>query len=186
MPILASQPDIFPGNLLDDAFLHGQNERQWWVLSTQPRTEKKLITALAHGQIPHYCPLLPKRYRSPNGRFRTSYIPAFSNYVFLYGTEEDRYESLKSNYVVRNQKVTELDQFLVDLRRIYTAIQSGTPLQEEERLNKGDRAWIKTGKFKGFEGIVIRREGKTRLLLTVNFLEQGVSMEIDECLLQPL
>jgi hypothetical protein len=33
---------------------------------------------------------------------------------------------------------------------------------------------------------VLRREGKTRLLLAVRFLEQGVSMEVDEGVLEPV
>ena len=60
------------------------------------------------------------------------------------------------------------------------------PLTPEARLEPGNRARVRSGPFKGYEGIVIRREGKTRLLVSVEFLEKGVSMEMDEGVLEPI
>jgi hypothetical protein len=40
---------------------------------------------------------------------------------------------------------------------------------------------VRSGMFKGVEGVVIRREGKTRLLVAVNFLEQGASVLLEDC-----
>ena len=65
-------------------------------------------------------------------------------------------------------------------------IEAGVPLMAESRLVTGNRVRVKSGPFKRYEGTVLRREGKSRLLLAINFLEQGVSMEIDEALLEPL
>lgn len=186
MPLLGKQPDIYPANLLDEAYLSTVTEGDWWVLATKPRTEKKLLTWLAKNESPHYCPLIEKRYRSPNGRLRTSYIPAFSGYLFLLGNEEQRYQALTSNFVIRNDRVKDPVDFLRDLRQIHTAIVSGVPLTPESRLVKGDRVVVKSGPFRGYEGIVIRREHETRLLLSLNFIEQGVSMVVDEAQLAPI
>ena len=38
----------------------------------------------------------------------------------------------------------------------------------------------------GLEGTVIHRRGKTRLLVAVKMLQQGVSLEIDDFQLEPL
>ena len=188
MPILDAQPDIFPHHLLTEDFLVQAKEtgHQWWVLATRPRAEKKLLHWLQKFEAPHYCPLIEKRYRSPAGRIRTSYLPAFTGYVFLLGNDEHRYQALTSNYVVRNDLIKLDEDFEKELRQIHAAINSGVRLIPEARIQEGQRVLVKTGPFKGYEGTAIRREGKTRLLISVEFLEQGVSMEIDECQLSAI
>ena len=142
---------------------------------------KKLISALQVREVPHYCPLYEKRYRSPNGRIRSSFNPLFANYVFVHGTDEERYQALTTNQICRMAHVVDEHQLVVELRQVQAAIESGIPLTPESKLVRGQRVRVKSGPFRGFEGQIIRREGKTRLLLTIAFLESGVSMELDEC-----
>lgn len=188
MPILDAQPDIYPNHLLTDEFLVQAKEtgHQWWVLATRSRAEKKLLHWLQKYEAPHYCPLIEKRYRSPGGRIRTSYLPAFTGYVFMLGNDEHRYQALTSNYVVRNDLIKLDEDFERELRQIHTAIHSGVRLVPEAKIEQGQRVLVRSGPFKGYEGTAIRREGKTRLLISVEFLEQGVSMEIDECQLSAI
>lgn len=186
MPILQHQPDIYPQTLLDADFLEQRTESNWWIASTRPRGEKKLITRLAQREIPHYCPLYEKRYRSPAGRIRTSYNPLFPNYVFINSTETERYSALTTDQICRMVHVVDEAQLIAELRQVQSAIESGIPLTPESKLLPGSRVRVKNGPFRGFEGQVIRREGKTRLLLTIAFLESGVSMELDECQVVPV
>jgi hypothetical protein len=59
-------------------------------------------------------------------------------------------------------------------------------LTVEGRLKAGDRVRVKHGVLGGLEGTIIRRNRKTRLLIAVNYLQQGVSIEIDDFMLEPL
>lgn len=186
MPILARQPDIFPKLLLTDEYLSEHQHAQWWIATTRSRAEKKLITWLQQYEIPHYCPLIEKRYRSPNGRVRNSYIPLFQNYVFVHGDDDQRYEALTTNQICRIEPVTDDQTLVTELRQVQAAVDTGVALTPEGKLQKGQRVIVRNGPFKGFEGQVIRREGRTRLLLTVSFLESGVSMEMDESQLSPI
>ena len=43
---------------------------------------------------------------------------------------------------------------------------------------------MKTGALRGLEGVVVKRHSKCRLLVAVNYLQQGVSVEIDDCALE--
>ena len=45
---------------------------------------------------------------------------------------------------------------------------------------------IKTGSLAGVEGTVVQRRGRNRLLVAVNFLQQGVSIDIEDFQLEPL
>ena len=136
--------------------------------------------------IPFYCPLIERRQRAPSGRVRSVFEPLFSNYVFLYGDSATRLGALTTNCISRCLEVTDglrLTEDLIDLDRL---IETGAPLSREERLTAGCRVRVKQGAFAGFEGTILRREGETRLLVAVNFMQQGASVVVDDCLLDEL
>jgi transcriptional antiterminator RfaH len=122
--------------------------------------------------------------RSSQGRIRQSYVPLFPSYIFIAGDESSRTIALKTNKISRCQSVSDTQQLVADLSRVHAAIEAGIPLTPEAKLVAGDRVRVRSGPFAGIEGYVLRREGKTRLLLAVKYIEQGVSMEIDEALLE--
>ena len=185
MPILKREDDLFPPDLFENEAILEDPERNWWCIYTLSRREKDLMRKLAAKEIPHYGPVIPKRYRSPNGRLRTSYVPLFPNYVFMFGNDDERYQAMTTNCISRCSPIKDQEQLVVDLRQVSAVINIGVPLTPEARLEPGNKVRVKTGPFAGYEGTVIRREGKTRLLLSIHFLEQGVSMEMDEGLLEP-
>lgn len=187
MPILNAEPDILPDDLLEESFLSSHDDQHnWFVLQTRSRSEKQLMRHLRANGIAHYGPVISKRYRSPAGRIRNSFIPLFSGYIFMFGTDDDRYKSLTTNCVVKTVPVVEAERLVRDLRQIQGVITKGVALTPEEQLGEGQRVLVKSGPFKNYEGVVIRREQKSRLLLSVEFLDKGVSMEIDECQLQAI
>jgi len=186
MPILATQLDTLPPELLEPAYLQTQPDRMWWVLQLRPRTEKKLMTRLTRQRVDFHAPLFEKKYRSPAGRDRTSYLPLFTGYVFLFGDWDDRHFAYTTDYVARDQQVVYPDNFLRDLRQIQGVVRSGIPLRQEPQLIQGQRVTVKSGPFQGYEGTVIRRQGETLLLLSVDFIDQGVSLTIDESQLEPI
>ena len=183
MPILKKEDDIYPDDLLQNESLLADETRRWYCLYTLSRREKDLARKLIARQIGCYLPIVPKRYRSPAGRLRTSWVPLFNNYVFLYADESERHFCFTTNCLSRVEEVGDDHQLVQDLRAIQTAINAGIPLTPEARIEPGQRVRVRRGPFQGYEGHVIRREGKTRLLLSINFLEQGVSMELDEAVL---
>ena len=186
MPILQNEDDIYPSNLLTENFQAADKECSWWCVYTISRREKDLMRRLVALEIGHFGPTVPKRYRSPSGRLRTSYIPLFPNYVFMFGDEQARYHAMTTNCISKCNRVNDSEQLVRDLRQLRNVIDSGIALTPEAKLNRGDRVRVRTGPFAGYEGNVVRREGKTRLLLSIQFLEQGVSMEMDEGVLEPL
>lgn len=186
MPILKPEDDLYPHDLLDREVDFATASERWFCLYTMARQEKQLMRKLKKLSIGFYGPTISKRSRSPQGRVRVSTVPLFPNYVFLFGTAEDRQRALATNCVSRAEEVGDPAGLAYDLRQVYLAIREGVPLTPEARLVPGQPVRVRTGPFRGYEGTVIRREGKTRLLLTIRYLEQGVSMQIDEGLLEPL
>ncbi len=186
MPILGKEPEIFPDNLLELPETGNEEGRQWWALYTLSRREKELMRRLRSLEISFYCPIIAHRQRSPAGRIRTSFLPMFSNYVFLYGTPDDRYKALTTNCISRDIVVGDDQRLTHDLKQIYGLIEAGVPLRPESRLEAGEPVCVRSGAFRGYEGFIVRREGETRLLVAVNFLQQGASLLLDDCEVEPL
>ena len=55
---------------------------------------------------------------------------------------------------------------------------AGLPVQREEVLQPGREVQLVHGPLKGQTGVIIRRSGRYRLLVAVNFVGQGVSVEV--------
>ena len=181
MPILKEEPSLFPENLLDAAPSETAG-RRWLALYTKARQEKSLARELLKYRVPFYLPLVRKTNVS-RGRKRTSLAPLFGGYLFLYGSEEERVRSLTTNRVSRILTVEDPEQLVFDLRQLRQLIAANAPLTVESRMGPGQRVRVRQGAFGGLEGTVLKRRGETRLLVSINFLQQGASVEIDDFLL---
>ena len=138
-----------------------------------------------HG-VSHYAPQVAQRRRSPAGRVRTTYAPLFNNYVFLCGGEQDRYQAVCTGCVQSVSEVRESQELVSDLIQIRNLINLGTPLTVEERLQPGQLVRVKSGSFAGYEGTIVQRHQETRLLVAVRFMDQGVSVKLEDCQLEPI
>lgn len=184
MPILGKEPSIFPQELLEPESLV-RCERRWQVLYTKARQEKALARELLKRSVPFYLPLIAKEGIS-RGRRTVSHIPLFTGYLFLLGNEDERLSALQTNRISRILDVDDAEPLVYDLRQIHQLIASGAPLTAESRLVPGNRVRVKHGPFAGLEGTVLQRRGKTRLLVAVNFLQQGASVEVEDFYLDPI
>jgi transcriptional antiterminator RfaH len=183
MPLLREETSIYPDGLLDEP--PQEQPRRWFVLYTKARQEKALARDLVVHRVPFYLPLI-KKTTAARGRRRTSFAPLFGGYVFLYGAEEERVRSLTTNRISRILSVDDPDQLVYDLRQIRQLIAANVPLTVESRIGPGQRVRVRHGAFAGIEGVVLKRRGTARLLVSINFLQQGASVEIDDFLLDPL
>lgn len=186
MPILACEPDLYPSDLFDSTQPYLETEGRWFACYCRPNQEKQLMRRLVRHEVAHYCPLVPKKNRSPAGRIRTSYIPLFTGYVFIHADETVRYTAMTTDCVSRWLDVPDSKLLEADLRRIYQLILSGAPLVAEPRLVPGKPVRVRRGPLTGMSGLVIRRHGQCRLLIAVNFLQQGASVLIEEYEIEPL
>jgi transcriptional antiterminator RfaH len=181
---VADQLSVYPAELLEGLTAQ-PSDRRWWVLYTKVHQEKAIVRQLYGRQIPYFLPLVEK-VNICRGRRFVSHVPVFAGYVFLFGTDEERVASLTTNRVSRILVVDDLEQLTYDLRQLQRLIASGAPLTIERRLVPGDRVRVRSGPLTGLEGTVLKRHGSTRLLVAVNLLQQGASVDIDACQLEPI
>ena len=184
MPILPPETCLYPEDLLERPAVNPAiypEEQIWWAVYCLAQHEKQLMRKLLVDKTSFYCPMIKKRFRSPSGRLQTSYLPLFKGYVFITGGEMQRYKAVSTGCVARCIVVDNVEQLLTDLRLIKQLIDCGKPLTLEERLQPGSPVRIRSGIFQGIEGTIIRRQNETRLMVAVNFLQQGASVLLEDC-----
>lgn len=188
MPILPPEVDLYPADLFERPELNAAGDaksgaaagRSWYAFYLRARREKQFMRVLRGLEIPFYGPTIRKRSKSPSGRTRDSFMPLFSGYVFAFGDDEARRNALTSDCVSRWLPVPDGAALTADLRQIHQLIAASVPLTLESQIEAGTPVRVKTGTFRGMEGIVISRQGKERLLVSVRFLQQGASLALDD------
>ena len=176
MPILPYESDIYPDTLLE----FPPTDAKWWAAYTLSRREKVFMDRLRKLAVPFYGPLIKKPTRLASGRVRTAFVPLFPGYVFLCGSDEQRLEAFRTQCVVRTLEVPDESELINDLRQIRQLIALDAPLSPEPRLLPCRKTRIRSGRFAGIEGAIIKRRGKDTLVVVVKFLQQGVSVLLEE------
>jgi len=162
----------------------GDFSGRWWVGHTKSRAEKAFAWDLRRMQISYFLPMVD-RVRMYGGRKRRVLLPLFPSYVFLCGTEEDRYRAMTTGHLCQTLDIANQDSLIVELEHLRSALVKKAELDFYPFTAVGRICRVCAGPFRGLEGIVVRRDGKCRLVLEVSILGQGASLEIDADFLEP-
>jgi transcription antitermination factor NusG len=184
MAILEAEPNIFPSNLLSE-LADEPTDRQWWVLRTKARQEKAIARDLSRKAVPFYLPLHAER-RTVRGKTVDSHLPMFEGYVFVFGSDDERVVSLKTNRVAQVLPVIDQKRFQRDLSQVEKLAASGAALAIESKLLPGRRVKVTSGSLMGLEGVILTRRGVNRLFVSVDLIQQGVSLEVDDFMIELL
>jgi transcriptional antiterminator RfaH len=185
MPLLPLEPFIFPDTLLQTPPADNDGALRWWVVHTRPRAEKVLARKFLGRGLSFFLPLYEHHWRN-KGRLHQSHLPVFAGYIFLHGDDQTRLYALETNQVARWLPVPDQQRLHADLARVYHLIVTRHPLQPEDRLRPGQRVHIKRGPLAGLDGTVLRRGKQLRVFVEVEFLQRGVSVEIEAWMLEPV
>lgn len=159
------------------------DDARWWMAYVKSRQEKRLSEQLSDLRVRHYLPV-HFREAATRGRLRLVEEPLFSGYLFLHASDEERRRALTTNRICATHAVADGRRLAFELRQIQRSIASGARLTVEAQIEPGDWVRVKSGVHIGLEGRVLRRQSKTRLQLSVDFLGQGASLEIHDSLLE--
>ena len=184
MPLLSLETYVFPEDLLARPPAETGDAEDWWVLHTRPRVEKCLARRFLDRQVSYFLPLYERQWRK-RGRLFRSYLPLFPGYLFVHGGSQVRLAALETNLVARVLPVPDQGQLQADLQRVYRLVTSGQVLRPEQRLLPGSWVEIIGGPMQGLEGKVIRSAKGLKFFVEVEFLQRGVSVEIDSSMIQP-
>jgi len=152
------------------------------VLQVKSRHEKALAQDLITMKIDHYLPLLARVHFYGARKFRVS-LPVFPGYLFVRGPIESAFAATRTRRVVRVLRIADQDLFERDIRNIQIALGQSAQLDPYPFLTEGVRVEVRTGPFRGLQGVVEAKSHADRLILQVEMLGRAVSMEMDCSLL---
>lgn len=154
----------------------------WFAVQTYPRHEKRIAGQLAMRGIDIYLPLL-RRLHQWSDRRKQVELPLFPCYVFvrIAPSAERRVQVLQASgiigFVGNGRQGTPIpDSQIEDIR---TLLENKVALDPYPFLKIGQRVRIRGGSLEGIEGILVRRNGMRRLVISVDSLERSLSLCIE-------
>ena len=158
----------------------------WFAAHTRSRHEKMVSEQLRGRQIETFLPLYFTMRRWKNGDPAVE-LPLFPGYTFVRIAVENRLEVLQIPGVVRlvgfNGMPAPLEEQEVEsLRR---ALSAGVTASPHPYLTVGRRARITAGPLAGREGILIRRKGATRIVVSVALIQRSILVDVAADSLEP-
>ena len=180
MPILPTEPDMFPDDLWDNVVGASPGSRLWFCLHTKPRQEKAMARDLRAGRIAFYLPLMVREHRTPAGRKIRSVAPLFGGYLFLFGDEAQRREALRGNRLVGVLDVVDQVALAQELRQIHRMLHSGLAIEADPSAPVGGRVQIASGPLTGLVGTVIRRGKRNHFVALISLLGLGATVALED------
>lgn len=161
---------------------------KWFAVYTASRHEKKVAQHLAQRQIEHYLPLYRSDRKWSDGSKVTLELPLFPGYLFVHIRRSERVRVLDVPGALAvvggtGREPVPLPDEAVD------ALRSGLHLRRAEPhalLAVGQRARIRSGALAGMEGIVVRKKNGLRVVLTLEYIQRSIAVEVAGEDLEPL
>jgi transcription termination/antitermination protein NusG len=154
--------------------------RHWFAVYTTCRHEKRVAQHLEQRQIEHFLPLYRTQHQWKDGSRVMVDLPLFPGYVFVRVDWSNRVSVLAVPGVVSMigtaMRPAPLPDFEVEKLRAGL-----NPLRAEPHplVTVGQRVRIKVGSLAGVEGVVIRKKGGIRVVLTLSLLMQSIAIEVE-------
>nr|WP_223151733.1 UpxY family transcription antiterminator [Chitinophaga qingshengii] len=164
-----------------------EKNKRWFVAYTLPRTEKKVHSILNNMGVESFLPL-QKEVRVWKDRRKKLEVPMFPNYIFVHSVPGDRYGILKIREVVRyisfeGKPATVSSELIEALRRV---IDSQPEVTGDPIYISGMAVRVEDGPFAGIEGLMIRKNGRSRLVIEIQVLQRNVSIDISSHIVVPI
>lgn len=153
---------------------------QWFAAYTSSRHEKAVAHHLAIREIESFLPLYQTKRLWKNGCKVNVELPLFSSYVFVRMNCRERVRVLNVPGVLSMVSVAGKPVPLPEAD--IEALRSGIHLSQCEPhpyLVVGERARIKCGSLAGMEGVLLRKKGSYRVVLSLDLIMQSVAVEVD-------
>jgi len=169
----------------DEALVLPPAGSAWVVVHARPRCEKKVAEFARQLKCPCYLPLHTRHHRY-GARERSFSSPLFAGYVFCMADDAARRMLRQNRHTANLLEVADQAQLVGQLRQVRAALESGQLVEVMPFLESGRRVRVVAGPLRGFEGIVVRVKGQTRIVLNVDMIREAVAVEVDSAALGPL
>jgi transcription elongation factor/antiterminator RfaH len=160
----------------------------WYALYTRPRHEKRVLEELTRRKVESFLPTYKVRRRWSD-RYKIIEEPLFKNYLFVYIDHDTRlHDILRHHGAVSFVSFNGIPAVIpeAEIASIRRLVESELPYNPHPFLKVGRKVRVKSGPLVGCEGILTRKRGLARLVLSINLLQQSVVAEVDADTVEPI
>jgi len=161
--------------------------RSWYLAYTCSNHEKRVAAQFIRRLIEHLLPLYELRRRWKD-RELSLQCPLFPSYIFVRIATRDRMQVLQTAGVVRlvgfggsptpinDEEITVLRRALVDTRRV----------APHPYLTVGRRVRVTSGPLVGYEGVLVSRKSRLRVVISIAVIERSIVVDTDSSCIEPI
>ena len=153
---------------------------RWYAAYTSANHEKRVSEQLRVRGVEHFLPLYSSVRRWKDRRVMLE-MPLFPGYLFVHLPLRDRLKVLQvpgvAHLVGFSGTPVALPNEEVDA--LQSAQARGASAEPHPFLTAGRRVRIKAGPFTGLQGILLKRKGKCRVVISIELIQRSVAVDAD-------
>lgn len=173
----------FDGLHLPVSFL----EPHWYAAYTCAQHERRVAAQLGMRGVEHFLPLYSSMRRWKDRRMQLQ-LPLFPGYIFVRLALRDRLRVLQIPSVVRlvgfNGQPASLRDEEMEIFRY--RLSERLKCEPYPFLTDGRRVRVKSGPLAGLEGILLRKRGNFRFVLSLDLIQRSVVADVDITDIEPI
>jgi transcription antitermination factor NusG len=160
---------------------------RWYAIYTCANHEKRVSGELRARFVEHFLPLYTSVRRWKDRRAQLE-LPLFPGYVFVRLALCDRLRVVQIPSVVRLVGFGGLPAALPDTEMEILHAGFGQSLRAEPHpfLTVGRRVRIAAGPFTGLEGVLKRKKGSLRVVVSLELIQRSVAVDVDAADVRPV
>jgi transcription antitermination factor NusG len=162
-------------------------QREWWAVYTRHQHEKTVAGNLSENGLETFLPT-HQVIRQWKDRKKHLSLPLFPCYLFVRASSEWRTQVLSAPgvYCIVSIAGHPAPIPAIQIEAIQRAVGSSLPVEPHPFLHCGDWVRIKSGPLANVEGILVRKKGSCRLILSAELLQKSLAVEVDAFNVEPL
>jgi transcription elongation factor/antiterminator RfaH len=163
------------------------NKIKWYALYLRSRYEQKTDAELKKKGIECFLPLIEVT-RIWSDRKKKIKEPLFRGYIFVRTDLRNKIDILQTNGVVRLVGIGERPSPIPEqqINWIRLLIEHPAVIQKENYISVGQKVRVTNGPLTGIEGFILENKGKHKVVLTIESINQSLSLEIPQEMLEKI
>src|ERR1700687_5026638 len=151
-------------------------ESHWYAAYTCAKHEKRVAAELGMREVEHFLPLYSSVRRWKDRRVELD-LPLFPGYVFVRLALRDRLRVLQIPSVARLVGFGGLPAALPDedMEILRVGLDSRLAVEPHPYLTEGRRVQVRSGPLAGMRGILLRRRGKARFVVSMELIIKSMA-----------
>ena len=158
-----------------------EQEERWYAAHTSANHEKRVAEQLAARNVEHFLPTYSsvRRWKDRSVKLQ---LPLFPGYVFVRMALRERLSIRNVRGVATLVSFCGIPACLPDseIEVLRASLARGVAAEPHPYLAVGKKVCLLSGPLTGLTGILVRRKGGARFIVSVNLIQRSLAVELDQ------